>query len=300
MEINPAHLKKIKAIFPNLEVSTIRVNTDGLINDVLIVNEDLVFRFPRNSDWGVKLFTNEIKVIELARKRVEIPLPQFEYKSEDLAVYRYIKGDALRREDIFKLTKREQDKIARGLAVFLKQFHEIPHSELEQNQIAQSDVNRSRATWLKLFGSIEKELFPSMMPHVRESVREHFAPITADAQFMDYEPQLINGDIVPYHIIYDRQRKQIRGIIDFGTAGVGDAAADFACMIYYYGETFLVKMAKSYPEIEKAVDRARFWAGTLPLQWALGGSRTKNYWWNLVHLGGARDAMPIGAKFIKK
>jgi aminoglycoside 2''-phosphotransferase len=300
MEISPAHLQKIKTIFPNLEVSTIRVNTEGLINDVLIVNEDLVFRFPRNSDWGVKLFTNEIKVIELARKRVEIPLPQFEYKSQDLAVYRYIKGDALRREDIFKLTKREQDKIARGLAVFLKQFHEIPHSELERNQIAQSDVNRNRKTWLKLFESVEKELFPSMMPHVRESVREHFAPILADAQFMDYEPQLINGDIVPYHIIYDREQKQIRGIIDFGTAGIGDAAADFACMIYYYGETFLAKMAKSYPEIEKAVDRARFWAGTLPLQWALGGLRTKNYWWNLVHLGGARDAMPIGLNFMKE
>jgi len=300
MKINPTHLKKIKAIFPNLEISTIRANTDGLINDVLIVNEDLVFRFPRNSDWGVKLFTNEIKIIELARKYVEIPLPQFEYKAEDLAVYRYIKGDALRREDIFKLTEHEQNKLARGLAVFLKQFHEIPRSELEQNQIAQSDVNRSRETWLELFESVEKELFPSMMPHVRESVREHFAPILADAQFMDYEPQLINGDIVPYHIIYDCERRQINGIIDFGTAGIGDAAADFACMIYNYGETFLAKMAKSYPEIEKAIDRARFWAGTLPLQWALGGLRTKNYWWNLVHLGGARDAMPIGANFMKE
>lgn len=300
MEINPLHRRKIKAIFPNLEISTIRVNTDGLINDVLIVNEELVFRFPRNTDWGVKLFTNEIKVIELARKYVEIPMPQFEYKSEDLAVYRFIKGDALRREDILRLTKKEQNKIARQLAVFLKQFHEIPHSELKQNQIAQSDVNRSRETWLKLFETVENELFPLMMPHVRECVREHFAPILADEYFMDYESQLINGDIVPYHIIYDREQKQINGIIDFGTAGIGDAAADFACLIYNYGETFLAKMAKTYPEIEQAIDRARFWAGTLPLQWALGGLRTKNYWWNLVHLGGARDAMPIGANFMKE
>jgi aminoglycoside 2''-phosphotransferase len=300
MEINPTHLQKIKAIFPNLEISTIRINSEGLINDVLIVNEDLVFRFPRNADWGVKLFTNEIKVIELARKYVEIPLPQFEYKADDLAVYRYIKGDALRREDIFNLTEKVQNKIADRLAGFLKQFHEIPQIEVKQNQIAQSDVNRSRETWIKLFDAVEKELFPSMMPHVRESVGEHFAPILADAQFMDYEPQLINGDIVPYHIIYDRERKRINGIIDFGTAGVGDAAADFSCMIFNYGESFLAKMAKSYPEIENAIDRARFWAGTLHLQWALSGWRTKNYWWNLVHIGGARDAMPVGAKFIKK
>src|SRR5215204_5962208 len=119
MEINPAYLEKIKGVFPALEISSIRANTDGLINDVLIVNEDLVFRFPRNSDWGKKLFANEIKIIELARKYVEIPMPQFEYKSDDLTVYRYIRGIALRRDDILKLTAREQLRIARELALFL-------------------------------------------------------------------------------------------------------------------------------------------------------------------------------------
>ena len=133
-----------------------------------------------------------------------------------------------------------------------------------------------------------------MMPHVRESVEEHFAPLVADEKFMDYQPKLINGDLVPYHIIFDRGKRQINGIIDFGTAGIGDPAADFSCMIYNYGESFLAKMMKYYPEIESALDRARFWAGTLELQWALAGARTKNYWWNLVHLGGARDAKPIG------
>lgn len=299
MKINPAHLKKIKAVFPSLEISALRVNSDGLINDVLIVNEDLVFRFPRDAERNAKLFANEIKIIELARKYVEIPLPQFEYKSEDLTVYRYIKGEALRREVILKLTKKEREKIIRQLAVFLKQFHEIPHSELEQNGIAQSDVNRNRETWLGLFEAVEKELFTLMMPHVRRSVREHFAPLLANENFMNYEPQLINGDIVPYHIIYDSERRQINGIIDFGTAGIGDAAADFACIIYNYGESFLAKTAKYYPEIETAIDRARFWSGTLPLQWALSGLRTKNYWWNLVHLGGARDAMPVNAGFTK-
>jgi aminoglycoside 2''-phosphotransferase len=300
MEIDAAYLQKIRELFPKLEITSIRANTDGLVNDVLIVNEDLVFRFPRNSDWGKKLFTNEIKIIELARKYVGIPLPQFEYKSNDLAVYRYIKGDALRREDILKLSENEQNEIARQLAVFLKQFHEVPPSELEQNKIAPSDVNRPREVWLKLFENAEKELFPLMMPHVRESVSEHFAPVLADENFMDYKPRLINGDIVPYHIIFDREKGRINGIIDFGTAGIGDPAADFACIIYNYGESFLEKMARSYPEIENAIDRARFWAGTLPLQWALSGLRTKNYWWNLVHLSGARDAKPIGADFTKE
>ena len=297
MKINPAQLKKIREIFPALEISSIRSVADGLINDVLVVNEDLVFRFPRNQDWGVKLFANEIKIIELARRYVEIPLPVFEYKSDDLAVYRFIKGDALRREDILKLSIGEQERIARELARFLKCFHEIPPLELERHEIAPSDVNRSRDVWLKLYENVRKELFPSMMPHVRESVSEHFAPLLRDENFMDYAPRLINGDFAPYHIIFDRAARRINGIIDFGTAGIGDPAADFSCIIYNYGESFLARMAKSYPEIETAVRRARFWAGTVELQWALAGLRTKNYWWNLVLLGGARDAKPVGNHF---
>lgn len=287
---------KIKEIFPDLKIKSLRANADGLINEVLIVNEDLVFRFPKNASHQ-KLLTNETKIIELARKYVEIPVPQFEYVSDELVVYRFIPGNALRREDILKLHVREQAQIAQQLGDFLRQFHDIPMSEIGQNGVAQSDVNRSREVWLKLFEDAKKELFPLMMPHVRESIEEHFAPLARDKNFTNYTPKLINGDIVPYHIIFDREAKRINGIIDFGTAGIGDPAADFACIIYNYGESFLKRMADVYPEISEAVRRARFWAGTLPLQWALSGRRTKNYWWNLVHLSGARDASPIDGEF---
>ncbi|HEY0426171.1 MAG TPA: aminoglycoside phosphotransferase family protein [Pyrinomonadaceae bacterium] len=289
--------EKIKAIFPRLEIKSVRANSEGLINEVFIVNEDLVFRFPKNNDWGKKLLSNETKIIELARKHVEMPLPQFEYVAEDLVVYRFIRGDALRREDVLKLGDKEQARISEQLARFLRQFHDIPMREIEESGIAPSDVNRSCDVWLELFEDVKKELFPSMMPHVRESISEHFAPLITGENFMDYTPTLVNGDIAPYHIIFDREAKSINGIIDFGTAGTGDRAADFACLIYNYGESFLKQMTVVYPEIADAIDRARFWAGTLPLQWALSGLRTKKYWWNLVHLGGARDASVIGGKF---
>jgi aminoglycoside 2''-phosphotransferase len=295
-EINTRIRKKIEEIFPKLEIKTLRHNSDGLINEVFIVNEDLVFRFPKAVLFQ-KLFENEIRVIELARKYVLIPLPQFEYQSNDLVVYRFIKGSPLRREDILNLDAKKQEQIIEQLAEFFYQFHHISMREIERSTIAQSDVNRSRETWLKLFENVERELFPSMMQHVRESVTEHFAPLLAAENFMNYEPKLINGDIVPYHIIFDRQAKRINGVIDFGTAGIGDPAADFSCIIYNYGESFLKQIAHVYPEIAEAIDRARFWAGTLQLQWALSGIRTKNVWWHLVHLSGAKEAQPIGSRF---
>ena len=172
---------------------------------------------------------------------------------------------------------------------------------IERQGIAQSDTNRSHGVWVKLFEQVKAEMFPLMMPHAREWVVKHFTPLMADEHWMDYVPRLINGDTTPYHILFDRQAQKITGIIDFGTAGVGDRAADFACIIYFYGESFLRRMAKFYPEIEEGVDRARFWAGTLELQWALSGVRARQakWAWFTAHLGGARDVMPIGVKWSK-
>src|SRR5262249_25769450 len=129
----------------------------------------------------------------------------------------------------------------------------------------------------------------------REWVRKHFEPLLDSAEFMSYKPTLINGDLAPYHILFDTGRMQINGIIDFGTAGIGDPAADFACIIYNYGESFLRCMAKFYDGIGEAVERARFWAGTLELQWILRGLRSKETFWFTAHFGSAHDMLPIGS-----
>ena len=296
------YLNRIQECFPHLVIETIRANQDGLINDVLIVNEQLVFRFPKNETWARDLLANEIRVIQLARNYLDVQIPEIEYQAADLMAYRFISGSALQRNDILVLDENEQDEIAHRLATYLEQLHSIPMDEIERHQIAQSDTNRDHRVWVKLFEDVKRELFPLMMPHAREWVTDHFTPIFDDEEFMNYQPCLINGDMTPYHILFDRQARRINGIIDFGTAGIGDPAADFASLIYFYGESFLRRMAKLYPEIRDAVDRARFWSGTLELQWALSGIRAENsdWSWFTVHLGGARDVMPIGIEWSKK
>ena len=296
-ETSEIYLKRIREAFPNLEIRTICNNSDGLTNDVLIINDDLVFRFPKNETWARELLANEIKVIKLLRNLVEIPLPQFELTAEDLAVHRFIRGKPLCRHDVLKSNEKEKTKNAEQLGVFLKQMHNVPMAEVRRHEIGNSDTNRSREVWLKLYEDAQKELFPFMMPHVREITVEHFATIRRDADFMKHVPCLMNGDFVPYHILFDETQRKIVGMIDFGTAGIGDAAADFACVIYNYGEEFLKRMTRVYPEIPASIDRARFWAGTLELQWALSGIRTKNVWWHLVSMSGARDTQPIGSEF---
>ena len=63
--------------------------------------------------------------------------------------------------------------------------------------------------------------------------------------------------------------------------------------MYHYGESFLRRMVRFYPGINALLDRARFWARALELQWTLSGVRTKDFSWFTAHLGGARDVRPF-------
>jgi aminoglycoside 2''-phosphotransferase len=60
------------------------------------------------------------------------------------------------------------------------------------------------------------------------------------------------------------------GVIDFGSATLGDPANDVAALLTY-GEPFVRQGLASYPAMEAMLPRARFYLRTFPLQDALYG-----------------------------
>jgi aminoglycoside 2''-phosphotransferase len=103
---------------------------------------------------------------------------------------------------------------------------------------------------------------------------------------------LIHRDLASYHILHDPPSGRLAGVIDFGTAGAGDPASDWACLINTYGESFVRRMHAIYPFDQATLDRARFLAGVLEMEWALIGVQDKDPSMLLVHLGRARDSLP--------
>ena len=286
--------KAIRRHFPKTEIRSIHLNDEGLVNDVVIINDEWVLRFPKGDTWQRDLLANEIKVLELVRQHTDIRVPVFEVQTEDLVAYKLIPGQPLLRNTILSAPEIVQDRLAEQLGVFLYQFHNISKAELTRANIAQSDTNRDREVFLKLYQDVQEELFPLMLDHSKTWVHQHFKPLLAEADFLSYTPALVNGDLTPYHILYNSQTQKISGLIDFGTAGIGDPAVDFCCLIDNFGESFLWRIGQFYPKIEQFIDRSRFWAGTLPLQWALTGLRSQDLSWFTVQLTGARDVMPVG------
>ena len=74
--IPPAYLDRIREYVSDLDAAALRVNSDGLVNDVVIVNDDLVFRFPKN-DRARQALAQETRILDLVRRYVDMPLPVF-------------------------------------------------------------------------------------------------------------------------------------------------------------------------------------------------------------------------------
>jgi len=79
-----------------------------------------------------------------------------------------------------------------------------------------------------------------------------------------------SGSHGPGHLLYDSRTNRLTGVVDFGSAGPGDPAIDFAALSSA-PEPFLAGLAWAYPLAAQVDDRIRFYRGTFALQDALFG-----------------------------
>lgn len=296
MSPHSPHLMRIRQCFPELEFNHIQLDTDGKSSDILIINHERVFRFPRSEAARQSLW-REKAALQLVGRYASLPVPFFDHVEDDFATYRLIPGEILPRNTLLQLPAEVQERILLQLGQFLAGLHAIPAPEMDAAGIGYAPGWRRAEQWLEFYQQVERDLFPSMLSHTRQWVQAHFAPLLNDAAWLEAPLTFINGNLGPYHILYDDQSNQLTGILDFGAAGLGDPAQDAAVLLYYYGESLLKRMAPAYPALPGLLDRARFMAGTVELQWALDGVRRGNCFGTLGYIGSARDMQPFGSSW---
>ena len=280
--------KRIRELFPELTIESISVNQEGLLNDVVIVNGERVFRFAKTG-FGFKDPLAEASVLHFLRNYVTLPIPEPFYESRELLAYRLIPGETLRRDVLLKLSESDQQAIADQLAQFFRELHGIPVSDASKHQIPMADALMKYEGWVNVYRRLQEKVFPLLLPHVREWATEHFESHLNDKRNFEYEMRMVDTDISPYHILFDSQQRLITGIIDFGCAGLGDPAIDLGVIMYNYGETFLDRFYRVYPEAEAYLKRARFYAGAHEVRWLLTGIEKNDPMWFAVHVGSAKD-----------
>jgi aminoglycoside 2''-phosphotransferase len=268
----------IGAAYPELVLASVRpIVGAGQFNDVLVVNEELIFRFPRSPHVAATLAA-ETGLLARLQGRLPLPIPDPIYQARDPQTgalrfmgYRMLPGAPLWRDAMSAIRdERALDHLAVQLAEFLRALHTLPALDLD------APIMDSADSWAEMHAQFQGRLYAFMRPDARDDMDRLFGALLADLRRSPIQPALRHGDFGTGNILYDPQAPAITGIIDFGFTGLGDPAVDLAALAASYGERFVARGCAVYPAMEQMLPRARLYQGTYALQQALYALRDGN------------------------
>ena len=278
---------KIHSVMPDIEIENYILHREGIVNDVLIVNNQWVIRFTK-TDWGQELLAMEDRLMRFLHPLVSLKVPYPQARQEGVLVYSLLEGDTFLRTFWADAPEDQQAALAEQLGRFLWSLHTAPAADLDW-EIPETMAPVSRETWLDIHTRVNEKVEPLLIPHQKIWMEDLFAEALDQPDFFDFKPALIHGDLAPYHLLYLPEKGVLNGVIDFGVAGMGDPATDLGSLINYYGESLIQLIKPYYPDYDALLPRARFYAQALELQWVLLGVESGEQYWFTAHLGGALD-----------
>ncbi|PFE99292.1 aminoglycoside 6'-acetyltransferase [Bacillus thuringiensis] len=266
----------LQSVYPELQIKSAHVNEIGQNNDVLIINDNIVFRFPKY-EKGIQKLRVETKLLEKTRPFITIQIPdpsyqrlQDEVPGKVFAGYEMIEGEPFWKNTFTGINDEKQlQKLACTLAGFLKELHEIPLSTFEG--IMQNDSADIYAETNSLYSQLKDYVYPYMREEAKKEVSLSFETYLNEESHFNFTSSLVHGDFGMTNILYSATKRDISGIIDFGGASIGDPAYDLAGILASYGEAFLQLFAAHYPNLEAVKERMYFYKSTFALQEALFG-----------------------------
>lgn len=258
------YLDTIRRRFPDLTIFEARLITMGQNNDILLVNGELIFRFPKYPD-GISQLRREWDLLKVISSHIKLQIPQpifFGLDTEKVGHafmgYRKINGIPFSKQIYIKY--RNNTSIRRNanhLGQFLKALHNIPQKELDHLQLSLYNPE----DMVSLYHQVKDLLVPQLSPAAQKQIIHHFESYLSNP--FSFTPALIHGDFGPSNILIDPDSKIVQGIIDFGGSGYGDPAYDFAGLLNQYGLSFVQCCLKAYGEqTSRILRRANFYAGT--------------------------------------
>ncbi len=242
-----AYLNLIRDAFPDLCFDQSKLITTGWDHDVVVLDDCIVFRFPKNEEYKAR-FPTELALLNEFAPRAPQSVPVYEYVAASgiFGGYRLIPGVECRPDLLKAFPIAAQNRMARDVAAFLTELHATPLAYARKSGVP--EVSPSQQFWgpeqLKgVLARLREKVFPALPPDETEWVEEQFAAHFALS--FKTRPALTHLDLTDDHILVDPVTQRLSGVIDFSDAEIADPARDFAGL-WVYGEAFVGMVAENY------------------------------------------------------
>lgn len=271
-------LRIVRDNYPDLDADSV-VATSGQFNDVLILNGEIVVRFPRTSAASEALAV-ELAVLAGLQGRLPIPVPAptltafaKEPQRPIFMGYRMLPGVPLDRDTLDMLWLSDQpafEQMGRQAGEFLRALHSVPVGDVSI-ELPRAD---DRQFWSRMLDAFRDELFGYMRVDAREKVERRFVDFWRDQRDVAWQAVLRHGDFGGTNLLFEEESHRLTGVIDFGSVALGDPAVDLASISAFHPR-LAQAMRPAYPELfsAKSHRRAAYYRSTFALQQALWALR---------------------------
>jgi aminoglycoside 2''-phosphotransferase len=206
-------------------------------NIVFEINKEWIFRFSRE-DRDIKQLEIEKYFLKKFEKISPIPVPCIEYEGENFIGYRRLEGVPFTNEICESISKKQRNDIWESIGKFLNQLHStnFKHENLVEYPFEDNDF------WNDLWSPIKQQLSKK----TREKAFQYFTEYFKEETKNPVKKTICHADFHPNHILFNKQSKDISGIIDFGRICINDPAIDFNLIERFFGEDAIKCILQHY------------------------------------------------------
>ena len=225
--------------FPQLPIETWEPLYEGWANRTFLVNQQIVFRFPKHQVAAQDL-VREMRLLTELAPTVPLSIPQYLYHGHPTQHYPFVFGGYALIDGTPLNQCSPQVQSASWwqppLGTFLTALHRFPIDRVQD--LFETDVCTTSQAWqegiTKMWGKIRTYIFPLLTRRQQEELTTYFEQVMANPSIFSFTPVVIHQDFYLHNILVDVDTETVTGIIDWGSCTVGDPAEDVGDLDAYY------------------------------------------------------------------
>jgi len=241
-----------------LSVQSVRFLGEGWHSRAYLVNDDLVFRFPKRPEQWDEL-DREIRFLAFAADDLPLAVPRYLHTAPDssaaacgYAVYPYLRGHAMK---VNGLSQEKRTAAADRIAAFLRILHGLEPSSEVGSLLPRCDT---RLVAEQFRARVERDIVPKLRPLEAEVLRKQFEIYLGTPANFLFRPVVRHADLGRSHVLMVDD--SIVAVIDFGNVSWGDPDYDFMPTAIAFGEAFAEEAARRYghPDLDQLKMKLRY------------------------------------------